>query len=177
MKRQSLDEIEEKLRTAAGLLEQQHLSAFHREAALALLRECMTALHPAKSNGARRPRAAKGSAKEFERFIRSEERRAFQRWPVSLPALCTSKRGVEDCTVVDLSEAGVALRVACTFRNGTEVVVDCTLEGEARIHVRGIVRRVKGKIVAVQYRGISRADRVKILDFISKHELATTSER
>ncbi len=46
------------------------------------------------------------------RTVRAEERRAFPRWPISIPAVCYSKRKRFECVLTDLNETGACFRSA-----------------------------------------------------------------
>lgn len=102
-------------------------------------------------------------------FIRTEERRAFRRWPVALEAACdTGLRNLKG-KIVEISEAGLAFQTDSPLPVGSEIVLEYGLNTKSEpIKVTGLVRQNTRHIKGVQFLNLKMNDRLRILNHVTR---------
>jgi hypothetical protein len=101
-----------------------------------------------------------------ERFIRTEERRAFPRWPAKFTVVCRDASGVATCRVTDISESGIAFTGEKDYAIGAEIDVEYRLNpNHCPIQVRAMVRNKWGNRTGVEFLNLTVWDRLRILQF------------
>ncbi len=114
----------------------------------------------------------------FERFIRTEERRAFPRWPAEFQVRCGEGAGSsETARVVEISETGLVFSADKSYPVGTELDLQYWVKSadSEPVKVKAVVRRNEQGLVALEYLNLRRADRLKILEFGIVQLLARTA--
>ncbi len=106
----------------------------------------------------------------FDRYIRTEERRAFRRWPVRVAIECHHPGGPIKANVLELSEAGVTFTSDRAFKLGEEVTLHCYLPKHSKpINVKAAVRQLRGNTIGTEFLNLRLKDRVRIQDFFAAH--------
>jgi hypothetical protein len=101
-----------------------------------------------------------------ERFIRTEERRAFPRWPAPFTVVCRDASGAATCRATDISESGIAFTGEKDYPMGAEIDVEYRLNPNHRpIQVRAVVRTKWGDRTGVEFLNLTVWDRLRILEF------------
>jgi DNA-binding response OmpR family regulator len=104
-----------------------------------------------------------------------EDRRRYQRVPISIPTLCEwgQKRGVKHISgrSINLSSSGLLMRLAPTPDAGIAISVELRLPGQQRgLVLKGIVARSgPGDQVAVRFVYLAKEQQERLESFISTH--------
>lgn len=105
------------------------------------------------------------------------ERRAFPRWQAAFPVLHGNGDEFRMGAAVDLSEDGLRFVGFCDY--GKDAVIHLHMQvGPAPsdwMRVRGIVQRCEGSHTAVQFLDLSRADRLRLLEWYRLQQQATNA--
>ncbi len=105
---------------------------------------------------------------EFERYIRTEERRAFPRWPVTVRGEFHGVNGKVKADVVELNELGLTLKSEHAFDLGSEVHVRCDIGLSKPIDVKAVVKQKRGNAIGAEFLNLKLADRVRIQDYFAR---------
>ncbi len=106
----------------------------------------------------------------LDRYIRTEERRAFRRWPVRVAVECQGRAGTMKAEVVEFSEAGLTFTSERKFLIGEEITLRFNLPKHTKpIKVMAAVRQVRGNTIGVEFLNLQLKDRVSIQDFFAAH--------
>ena len=105
---------------------------------------------------------------EFDRYIRTEERRAFPRWPVTVTGEFHGVQGKVKADVVELNEVGLTMQSDQAFEVGSELNVRCNIGTSKPIDVKAIVRQKRGKAIGAEFINLKLSDRVRIQDYFAK---------
>lgn len=97
----------------------------------------------------------------------SRERRAFPRWHAAFPVLHGDGEQFELGAAVDLSEDGLCFAGDCHYAQDSVVTLQMQVGASAGdwIRVRAVVQRAEPLRTAVQFLDLSRADRLRLLDW------------
>lgn len=106
----------------------------------------------------------------LDRYVRTEERRAFRRWPVRVAIECHSPGGPIKADVVEMSEVGLTFTAERDFEIGEEVTLHCYLPKHSKpINVKAAVRQMRGHTVGTEFLNLRLKDRVRIQEFFAAH--------
>lgn len=102
---------------------------------------------------------------------RSINRRAFPRWPAPYEVRYgLGKDKLIDGKGVEIGEGGLSFVAAEPVQRETEMIVEYRLSGSTPaewVRVKSIVRHSDGNTTGVEFLNLRRADRLKIVDFVS----------
>lgn len=98
---------------------------------------------------------------------KGRERRAFPRWQTALPVLHGQGEEFEMGAAVDLSEDGLSFVGPCGYAPETVIHIHMQVGPTPAdwIRVRALVQRSDLTQTAVQFLDLSRADRLRLLDW------------
>ncbi len=109
----------------------------------------------------------------LDRYIRTEERRAFRRWPVRLAIVCHTAGGPIDADVLEMSEGGLTFTCERPFKLGDEITLHCYLTEQSKpINVRAAVRQLRGNKIGTEFLNLRLQDRVRMQDFFAERSKA-----
>jgi hypothetical protein len=105
------------------------------------------------------------------------DKRQYDRFTVSVPALLLSDLGRGEGTVVDLSMGGCGMETGVPLQTGALVQLELSQEaGEKPILVESaVVRSVRNKFVGLQFLRLQPEDELRLSQFV--HSLWATSRR
>jgi hypothetical protein len=102
---------------------------------------------------------------------RSINRRAFPRWPAPYEVRYGIGKGkLQDGKGVEIGEGGLSFVAAEPIQRETEMVIEYRLTGSEPadwVRVKSVVRHSDGNTTGVEFLNLRRADRLKIVDFVS----------
>lgn len=100
---------------------------------------------------------------------RTVNRRAFPRWKTLFEVRYGTAKDMQDAEPLEIGEGGLSLGTDRLLPLETELTVEYCLPGEEKnwVKVKGIVRHSEGRKLGVEFLNLRRADRLKIIDYIS----------
>lgn len=101
---------------------------------------------------------------------RAINRRAFPRWPAPYEVrYLVGKSPLTEGKALEIGEGGLSFVAPEPIQRETELMVEYRLSAEAAdwVRVKSIVRHSDGNNVGVEFLNLRRADRLKIVDFVS----------
>ncbi len=103
------------------------------------------------------------------RFVRKEERRAFPRWPVKVPATGYSNLNRFECGLIELNETGACFFTPASADIGPKLTLAFGLgDGDTPVTVECHVRRTIQGCTGVEFLNPTVATRLRILRFVSR---------
>jgi hypothetical protein len=108
---------------------------------------------------------------EFQVEKRGINRRAFPRWTAPFEVRYTVSKGkAMDGKPLEIGEGGLSFVAADPIQRETEMVVEYKLSASDSsdwVRVKSVVRHSDGNTTGVEFLNLRRADRLKIIDFVS----------
>ena len=107
------------------------------------------------------------------------ERRAFPRWRAAFPVLHGEGEQFELGAAMDLSEDGLCFAGDCPYTQDSVISLQMQVGPTAGdwIRVRAIVQRAEPLRTAVQFLDLSRADRLRLLDWYHAQVRAAMADK
>ncbi len=104
----------------------------------------------------------------FDRYIRTEERRAYHRWQVRVAVECHLAGGPVKADVLEMSEGGLTFTSDREFKIGDEITLHCYLTQHAKpINVKAAVRQLRGNRIGTEFLNLRLKDRLRIQEFFA----------
>lgn len=99
---------------------------------------------------------------------RSSNRRAFPRWATEFEVRFRVGSKTVVAKPVEIGEGGLSFQTDEPLKRESEIVVEYLLQGEKDwVTVKGIVRHVDNTKIGVEFLNLRRADRLKLVDFVT----------
>jgi hypothetical protein len=98
---------------------------------------------------------------------RTNERRAFKRWPADLQSQCYGPSGSSQAVIVEISEAGLTLTSDHPAQVDEELTVAWVLDDGPPLQITCKVRRAHAPVTGVEFLDATLADRVRIVAYLS----------
>ncbi len=99
---------------------------------------------------------------------RRNERRAFRRWPVAIPAQCYGFWGSSQATITEINEAGLNLEWEHQADPGQEVTIAWRVDDGPPLQITCAVRYAVDHGAGVEFLDARITDRLRILAFLNE---------
>jgi hypothetical protein len=98
---------------------------------------------------------------------RSNNRRAFPRWPAEFEIAFGAGKEMISAHAVEIGEGGLSFYSDHAIAMDSELKIEYRLDTGDWVKLRAVVRHVKDGKIGVEFLNLRLSDRLKILDFIS----------
>lgn len=100
---------------------------------------------------------------------RTVNRRAFPRWNTQFEVRFGTGKEMLDAEPLEIGEGGLSFGTDKLLPLETELTVEYRLPNDDKhwVKIKGVVRHSEGRKLGVEFLNLRRADRLKIIDYIS----------